>query len=201
MNNKRKSILWALFLSVVIHGIFFIETHRNYPASVAQAQKVSTHVTVNIIYPLEKKRIEVVKTEFKSANKNTLKQDVVKTQKDVVLEHTQQAAKKINAEMLREHDNKKNIVKENFMSLLLSHIESHKYYPRMARSRGIEGGVNVSFRLMTDGNITDLKVNGEQAVLRHAANGVINKAVPMPGCPKEINCPIHVNYVMQFKIR
>lgn len=201
MNNKRKNILWALFFSIVIHGIFFIQTHRNYPASVAQAEKVSTRITVSIVYPREKKRIEVVETKFELGNKNRVKRDVKNTQQDVVLEPAQQAAQKINAKVHRDQNNKKNIVKENFISQLLNHIERHKYYPRMARSRGIEGDINVSFRLMTDGNITDLVVNGEQAVLRHAANGAINKAVPMPSCPKEINCPIHVNYVMQFQIR
>jgi protein TonB len=56
--------------------------------------------------------------------------------------------------------------KHEYLRRLMAHIESHKNYPRVARRRGIEGEVAVSFRLLADGSVSELTIDQGHRVLR-----------------------------------
>ncbi len=67
-------------------------------------------------------------------------------------------------------------------------IESHKMYPLSAREKGIEGKVLVSFVVLKDGSIKDLRIlksSGSRA-LDEAARKAIADSVPFPPFPPQI---------------
>ena len=88
--------------------------------------------------------------------------------------------------------------KQRYLSTLLAHIEKHKYYPRPAQKRGIQGHVNVSFSLSPSGNISSIDVNGGPAVFQRAARKAVNAALPLPKPPESIEEALPVEYRMAF---
>ena len=88
--------------------------------------------------------------------------------------------------------------KQCYLMTLLAHIESHKYYPRPARRKGIEGYVNVSFLLFPSGELSAVKVAGGPALLHRAARKAVQSALPLPKPPSLFSEPLPVKYRMAF---
>lgn len=91
--------------------------------------------------------------------------------------------------------------KEAYLARLLAHIERHKRYPRVARRRGLEGRVEVSFRLLGAGNIEGLKAEGTLGPLRRAAEAAVRDSVPLPVPPEGMQLPLEVRFGMVFSLR
>lgn len=72
-------------------------------------------------------------------------------------------------------------------------IERAKHYPLMARRRGIEGTAAVGFRILADGQVTDVRLRQSSGavILDEAALGTIKKAAPLPAYPEPIHLRIH----------
>ncbi len=88
---------------------------------------------------------------------------------------------------------------ETYLARLLEHIDGHKFYPRGARRRGLEGRIKVSFRLLEDGGIRDLQVSGENRALRKAAEQAIQRALPLPPPPGTVRLQ-PVNFDMEYRL-
>jgi len=91
--------------------------------------------------------------------------------------------------------------RQSYLAELLSHIESHKHYPRSARRRHIEGVVQVSFRLLPEGQIDGLKVAGKRRVLQQASRNAVVASLPVPSPPKELDLPLSINFSMAFVLK
>ena len=91
-------------------------------------------------------------------------------------------------------------IRQRYLAEVMAHIEAHKWYPKSARRRGIQGEVKVSFILMPDGSIKDIEVRDGPGVLVAAAGSAVNKAVPMPTPPTEVHCPLHCEFSMRFAL-
>lgn len=91
--------------------------------------------------------------------------------------------------------------KEEYLRRLMAHIESYKRYPSAARRRGIEGDVNVAFKLEADGGVSDLDTTGAHRVLLSAASDALEEAEPMPLPPDTFKFPWEVSFTMQFTLR
>jgi periplasmic protein TonB len=89
----------------------------------------------------------------------------------------------------------------HYLAALRAAIAAHKSYPAMARRRGIEGNVKVSFTLLADGNVRDIRVTGGPRPLRNAARQAINRAVQLPPPPAGVVSPMPVQYAMNFSLR
>ena len=90
--------------------------------------------------------------------------------------------------------------RENYLARLLSHIDSHKFYPRSARRRGVIGEVQVSFYLLSDGGIRDLQVTGGSKVLRQAARQAIQNALSMPRPPETLGQQEPIRFGMVYRL-
>ncbi len=90
--------------------------------------------------------------------------------------------------------------RQHYLGQLLSHIEEHKFYPRAARRRGMQGVIQVSFQLQSDGSITGLRVEEGHELLRTAAAEAVQASLPLPPPPPQIHCPMTVRYGMEFKL-
>ncbi|MEW6645632.1 MAG: TonB family protein [Pseudomonadota bacterium] len=90
--------------------------------------------------------------------------------------------------------------RRNYLGQLLAHIESHKFYPRAARRRGLQGVIQVSFVLHENGRITDLMLEDGHDLLRRAAEEAMQAALPLPLPPRDVPCPLRVNFGIEFKL-
>ena len=90
---------------------------------------------------------------------------------------------------------------ESYLARLLAHIDSHKFYPRVARRRGQEGDVHVKFYLLQDGGIRALDISGGNRQLREAAERAVQAALPLPQPPASINLQEHVSFSMQYRLK
>jgi TonB family protein len=74
---------------------------------------------------------------------------------------------------------------QRLLALVRNKIRSHRRYPELARRRGIEGKVEVSFRILPDGRVTELVVRrGADPILDEAALAAVRAASPLPPFPE-----------------
>ena len=89
---------------------------------------------------------------------------------------------------------------ERYLSSIMAHIEQHKWYPKAARRRGIEGEVSVRFTLHPDGSARELVVKNGSPLLLTAARQAVEKAIPMPKPPAAVDCPLECEFRMRFSL-
>ena len=169
-------------------------------SSQAQAPVLDTRISLNLLPPVKQKQQKVVEVKPLKPKK-VAKKKIKKKKKMLQPVHEQAVAPKIKKEVQRQQTDDVVPVRQRYFSTLLTHIEGYKHYPRSARHRGIEGSIQVSFRLLANGNITGLIASGGSLILRRAAKSSVTNALPLPLCPPEITCPMQVSYAMQFKLR
>jgi protein TonB len=90
--------------------------------------------------------------------------------------------------------------RENYLARLLAHIDSHKFYPRSARRRGVTGEVQVSFYLQRDGAVRDLRITGGSKLLRQAAKQAIQNALSMPVPAEKIDLQEPIRFGMVYRL-
>lgn len=193
--------LIAFSVSVGVHAVVFIQLGETSAKGHAQAPKISTRISLSLQKEPENEKVVVIEDVKPQPvkKKKTRKKVTKKIKQQPVVQ--QAMAKEVAKEVKRDKSELKRQVRQSYLDYVLSYIEGHKYYPHAARLRGIEGSIQVSFELQKDGSIRELSAHGESIKLRRAAKGSVNRALPLPACPKEVDCPIRVNYAMQFQIK
>nr|WP_299074185.1 M56 family metallopeptidase [uncultured Allomuricauda sp.] len=69
-----------------------------------------------------------------------------------------------------------------FQEMMQKHIRKHFNYPQEAQEKGIQGRVNIIFKISSDGSITELKLRGPDVLLENEARRIISKLPKMvPG--------------------
>lgn len=199
--NERYIRLGAVAISVLLHATLFVQLINTALSSQAQAQKYSTRVSLSLLQPVKKSPESIVKIFIKPRKKkeNKKKTEAIKKSKPVIQKEI--IAPKV-AQLIRRNikGSPAQDIKKNYLSNLLTHIEGYKYYPHAARRRGVTGNIRVSFQLLNDGKINRLEATGGTKILMRAAEQAVHKALPLPSPPPEVDCPIQVSYVMQFKL-
>lgn len=110
-------------------------------------------------------------------------------QKAVATTHTQEDQEQAARELQR------------YLAALRASIAANKHYPTIARRRGMEGKVNVSFLLLANGDIRELRVSGGAKPLRLAAKRAVDRALLFPSPPAQASTPLPVQYAMSFSLR
>ena len=90
--------------------------------------------------------------------------------------------------------------KNRYLQELYSSIENNKYYPSSARRRGMQDTVSVSFHLLANGEIEDLKIKARFKPLGLAAKTAVQESLPFQQPPDELETPIKIQYAMAFKL-
>lgn len=208
--EQRDNII-AITLSLLLHLTLFVQFSDNANSSQAQAPQLSTRVSLNLMPPPQQppQTVEAEqpkpkpkpepKIEPKSKEKPPEKVKEIKPEPEVVPE--QAVATKVAEQIQRETGKDNAPIKKEYLKNLLTHIEGHKYYPSSARRRGMEANIEVSFELLSNGTLRDLKTSGGPLVLRKAAEQAITKALPFEIPPPELNCPLYMSYIMQFELQ
>lgn len=201
--NDKQINLISLLLSVLIHAALFIQltdlSATN--SSQAQAPVQSKSISLNLLKPVKQKQQKAVEVQPEKVKKKTARKEITKNLESVKPVIEQAVAPKIDKELERKQEDERTTIRQRYFSTLLTHIEGYKYYPQSARRRGIEGNIKVSFRLLANGSITELRANGGTLMLQRAAKRSVADALPLPLCPPEITCPMQVSYAMQFKLK
>ncbi len=91
--------------------------------------------------------------------------------------------------------------RDRYLASVLSLIEAHKFYPTLARRRGLQGHVDVRFTLDARGGISDLDVTGSHSMFVVAAREAINNVMPLPAAPSADSFPMAVHFQMIFKLQ
>ena len=86
------------------------------------------------------------------------------------------------------NNGEKDLIRQRYKQQLLETIASHKYYPKRARRRHIEGRVEVGFVVMQDGVIENIRVadSSGESVLDKAALDAIRRAGRFDPIPIEL---------------
>ena len=99
----------------------------------------------------------------------------------------------------------KNVPRSEQMSCFKEHLDKHVKnnfrYPQAALDMGIEGRVNVSFHINTDGTITILGVRGTDRILEDEAKRIIS-SIPklIPGKQRDKPTAVTFAYPINFKL-
>lgn len=99
----------------------------------------------------------------------------------------------------------KNVPRSEQMSCFKEHLDKHVKnnfrYPQAALDMGIEGRVNVSFRINTDGTISILGVRGTDRILEDEAKRIIS-SIPklIPGKQRDKPTAVTFAYPINFKL-
>jgi TonB family protein len=87
-------------------------------------------------------------------------------------------------------------------ALISARIQAHRRYPLLARKRGLEGTVEVVFRVDAAGNVTDLRVDKSAGELFDAAAvEAVRAAAPLPACTQPVRVPIRFRLTGERAIR
>ena len=200
MNREKQLRLGSFLLSITVHAALFIQVASMSVGSEAQAPKLATRISLNLLSP--QKPQQPLHAEIRPVQpEQRAKKQVIQEEKIIRIEQEQAIAPKVAEEIRREQVTDRVPARQRYLARLLTHIEGYKYYPPLARRRGVRGSIQVSFRLQANGDISGLLANGGPLILRQAAKNAVNRALPMPACPAEVTCPIQVSYAMQFQLR
>lgn len=90
--------------------------------------------------------------------------------------------------------------RDRYLAKLLAHVDKHKYYPRVARRRGLEGVIRVSFRVLPGGLVSQLQVAGDNRILCEAARQTVRASLPLPLPPEGVSLPLSVSFGMQYRL-
>jgi len=95
-----------------------------------------------------------------------LEQEIVQT--DTISEAQQQMNQDIKEAKQRE-----------FIERLIKKINNNKSYPNMARRRCIEGIVDVKFKILSDGNVENIKIISGRGIFKKATTQAIERSFPI----------------------
>jgi protein TonB len=82
-----------------------------------------------------------------------------------------------------------------YRSRIIELINAKKSYPRVARRRGIEGAVEVSFTVTADGQVAELICEGSRDIFEQSACETILAATPFPAPQGE---PLQLSFMMDY---
>ena len=90
---------------------------------------------------------------------------------------------------------------ECFKEQLDKHVIRYFYYPKEAIDKGIEGRVNISFQINTNGSVTIRDIRGSNKLLEVAAKEIIEKLPTfIPGKQRGKPVLVTFNYPINFKL-
>lgn len=197
----------AVSLSLLLHGIWFVqaggESGAQQPLAKPQqttlARLTFTAPQQEIVERKPESKPEPIKTAEKA---KPVKREIVQNdpepeppQEEVLASIPEAAAE---APMLDEGLIEQE--RQRYLADVMAHIEQHKWYPKAARRRGLEGEVSVRFILLPDGSTRNLLVENGPDVLLSAARKAVERAVPMPKPPSKVDCPVECEFRMRFSL-
>ena len=223
--QKKKLISLMLMISVILHTLLFLRYGDISHETSSKSTSRSLSISLTTITPEAPPEIEQ-KPQQKQQQKNHQKK--IQTRPELVKKVEQPAEKLITEKNLKpieqKQEQKKQALRQavhnpqkaapidpallrstrdEYMKILAAHIDKHKFYPRSARRRQIEGLVGVSFDLLKNGQILNLHTSSGHPALQKASMDSIRSALPMPSRPEILLAlnTMKIEYSMQFQLK
>ncbi len=91
---------------------------------------------------------------------------------------------------------------EDYFSLVRRLLEQAKTYPLKARLAGYEGKVGISFTILPDGRIAEIKILAPSPyeVLNRAAWETVKKISPLPPPPESLSPPLRIRLTITYRL-
>lgn len=220
--RHRKIISLCILFSATLHVLFLIrfnglenENHTNMPISHSVDIVLTKYVPENVPQVQQQTRPVKRKTSEKPkpvepviiaaaetqpiTEEHVIEEAIQEDQTEEFIEETVAQNQLNNAPT---DPTLLNSEKTQYLEAIAAHLDKHKFYPRSARRRHIEGNVKVSFDLLQDGNILNLKIMTGHSALQKATTESINSSLPMPPRPESLLTlnTMTIEYSMQFSL-
>ena len=140
---------------------------------------------------IEKKKPEKVKPKKKKPVKKSKKKRVKKKTAKKNASKKQASAKQSKSTPAQ---------RNKFWSALRTKIDKHKFYPRVAKKRRMEGAVKVRFTILANGNVGHISLKGPKIFYKSARNAV-KSAFPINTKKSPISLPTTINLTLHYQIR
>lgn len=86
-----------------------------------------------------------------------------------------------------------------FESMIKNRINQYKFYPPIAKNRGIEGVIQASFVILPNGNVSEISVSGPNA-LKGAAREAITRAFPIDVRNSPVSLPATMHISLRYSL-
>jgi len=226
--QNKKIIFLCLAFSIVIHILFLIrfsglESKHNTNTPVSRSIDIELNRYMPEKAPEIQKKVKPIKRKIiknpKPAPKPVEKKIVAPEKKQAVVEESitqEEPVEELVKEIIEEKQTLQSQVsnapedpalmvseKKQYLETIAAHLSKHKFYPRSARRRHIEGEVKVSFDLLPDGNILNLKIFSGHTILQKAASESISSSLPMPQRPDSLLALniMNIEYTMKYALK
>ncbi|WP_157819217.1 energy transducer TonB [Mariprofundus aestuarium] len=221
MTSSSRAVRYgAIGLSLLLHGALFA-SFGGAPAGVVQPLNPSitrlsflTPAVESVVTPEvvpetkpEKKIVKATPEPVKQVVKKKVRKKVAEPVQEVVQQQVSEpvaVAQPMAVAAVATPQIDEGLIKretQRYLSEVMAHIEQHKWYPKAARRRGIEGEVHISFKLLPDGSTHQLVVEDGPTMLVAAARKAVEKSMPMPTPPAMIDCPLECEFRMRFNLK
>ena len=153
-----------------------------------------------------KKKKKVIKKKIIKKKKRKKKKKVkkrVRKRKPIKHHRTKKSIKKVKTSKQRSSKKRTHInpiKKAKFLNLIRGKIDKNKSYPRIAKRRGMQGSVTVSFTLLVNGKIANLKVKGKK-VFQSSARKAVLKSFPINVKNAPLKLPKKIRFTLRYQIR
>lgn len=145
--------------------------------------------------PLPKPVLKKEEVKKKEPQKPEVKKEIKKPKKKQVKKAVAPSAKKSTKQ---QHASAKQ--KSLFLAKVRSRINKNKTYPKIAKRRGMQGNVEVSFTILRNGKVSNIMVSGPK-VFHTSAKSAVQKAFPISVKSVPISLPKRVSLTINYRLR
>jgi protein TonB len=162
--------------------------------------------TIEPIMDLHKK-VEIIKPKTVNKSKPKKIKKVKKKLKRKIKKRKKAIKKPLKKPLKTAKGRKKRGVTKNnrakanqFFSKIRQRINRNKSYPKIAKRRGIQGKVKVTFTILSNGNVGNISVKGAK-VFHKSARSAVKKAFPVNIKNIAISLPKSVNFTLHYQLK
>ena len=90
--------------------------------------------------------------------------------------------------------------KNQFLANIRATINRHKFYPRIAKKRRMQGSVKVRFTILRSGKVGNISLSGPK-VFHSSAKKAVQSAFPVNAKRSPISLPQTINLTLRYQLR
>jgi len=145
---------------------------------------------------LEKKLLPIKKIPLKIKQETTQPQEQIAVPEEIFRKKPQPIKQEpVPEASVKKANQQKNI--DNFLAEILMRIEKAKYYPSVARKKGMTGTITCKFSIFANGSVNNISLvkSSKYKLLNKAAVDAIKKGAPYPDFPSSFKENIFTSHV------
>jgi len=165
---------------------------------VKEEPKVEELIPEPIVEKPKVKKKKIIKEKVKKKKPaKKIKKKIVKKKKI----KTQKRKKKASKRQASSKQSQSTPAQRNkFWSALRAKIDRHKFYPRIAKKRRMEGSVKVRFTILANGRVGNISLKGPK-IFYNSARNAVKSAFPINTKKAPISLPTTINLTLRYQIR